>query len=159
MPDDHFNKINIRALDQNETVPYNLLLLADPSKALIDVYLRNSIVYIAEQENKTIGVCVLCSLNKVTAEIKNIAVATAYQGKGIGTLLLNHATAIAKEQGFRTLIISTANSSAGQLYLYQKLGFEMMEIRKNFFIDNYAEPIYENGIRCKDMIMLSKSLK
>ena len=36
---------------------------------------------------------------------------------------------------------------------YQKLGFNMTEIRRDYFTQNYPEPIWENGIQCKHMIM------
>ena len=43
--------------------------------------------------------------------------------------------------------------------VYQKEGFEMKEIVKDFFLYNYDKPIYENGIQCKHMIILNKNLK
>jgi len=43
--------------------------------------------------------------------------------------------------------------------LYKKEGFEVFGVRKNYFVDNYPEPIYENGTQLKDMIMLKKELK
>ena len=45
------------------------------------------------------------------------------------------------------------------LALYQKMGFEMDSIRKGFFIDNYPEPMYENGILVRDMVVLKRKLK
>jgi aminoglycoside 6'-N-acetyltransferase I len=73
--------------------------------------------------------------------------------------LLWDATSRAKEQGYSTILIGTANAAIKQLYLYQKEGFEMSSIKKNFFVDNYPAPILENGILCKHMIMLEKELK
>lgn len=153
------NKTSIHALNSNEAIPYDLLLLADPSRSLIDAYSSNSVIYVAVIEGAITGVYVLHHINRETAEIKNIAIAKEHQGQGLGTLLLNNAVIQAKEKGYNILIIGTGNSSFGQLYLYQKLGFEIQEIRMNFFTDNYAEPIYENGIQCKHMIMLSQTLK
>lgn len=34
----------------------------------------------------------------------------------------------------------------------------MTEIKKNFFVDKYKEPIFENGIKCKHMVVLAKTL-
>ncbi|AFD07183.1 GNAT family N-acetyltransferase [Solitalea canadensis] len=150
--------IHIRPFEQNEAIPYELLLLADPSKKMVDEYINDSLIYLAINENVITGVYALLPLNNHVAEIKNIAVHNVHQGKGIGKLLLESAIQVAKEKGFESLLIGTANSSVTQLYLYQKCGFEIVEIRKNFFLDNYNEPIFENGIQCKHMIVLIKNL-
>ena len=146
-------------LDKDDQIPYELLLLADPSKNLIDKYLNLSDVFVAKQNDETIGILVLFPLTSRTVEIKNIAVKSEFQGKGIGSYLINNVVKVALFNGQKSICIGTANSSVGQLYLYQKLGFEISEIRKGFFTDNYPEPIYEYGIQAKHMLMLTKQLK
>ena len=150
--------ISIAPLSKSDKIPYALLLDADPSKELVEKYLKDSEIYVAKLGNEIIGVYVLYPINAEKAEIKNIAVEEKLQGKGIGKLLLEDAFKLAKIKGYKELIIGTANSSTGQLYLYQKTGFEISEIKWNFFIDNYPDPLYENGIRVKHMIVLSKQL-
>ncbi|MBS1600568.1 MAG: GNAT family N-acetyltransferase [Bacteroidetes bacterium] len=150
--------IFIKRLEATDAVPYELLLDADPSMAAIEKYLDFSDIHIALFEGKTIGVFVLLTLNAATLEIKNIAVDERFQGYGIGTFLLASATQIAIDKGFKTIVIGTSNASVGQLYLYQKSGFEITSIKYNFFLDNYTEPIFENGIQCKHMIVLEKQL-
>ncbi len=149
-----FNK-----LDKNSPVPYELLLSADPSKELVDEYLQSSDVFIAVQQEETVGVIVLFPLTIDTVEIKNVAVKTILQGRGIGSFLIEKAIQKAQQKAMKSMIIGTANSSTGQLYLYQKLGFELTEIKKNFFVDHYTEPIFENGIQAKHMLVLEKVLK
>lgn len=149
----------IRQLSKDEKIPYNLLLLADETVEAIDKYLFDSEVYVLEQENKTIAVYVLQPLNGNEVEIKNIAVSTDYQKQGIGSLLLRDAASRAKGNGFKTIIIGTGDAATTQLHLYQKEGFEIFEIKENFFVENYPEPIYENGTQLKDIIMLKKELK
>lgn len=150
--------IVFKKVKEKESIPYDLLLLADPSINLINEYLKLSDVFIAKQNEKTIGVIVILPLTSETVEIKNIAVNPEYQGKGIGSFLIENSiqTTISNDQ--KSICIGTANSSIGQLCLYQKLGFEITEIQKNFFLKNYTEPIYENGIQAKHMILLKKSL-
>ena len=150
--------ILIRQLDEKEDIPYKLLLLADPSKEIIDEYLKTSKIYIALLNAKIVGTFVLCPLLDNSIEIKNIAVDSEYQGKGIGKLLLDDAIRVAKQKEYQSICIGTANSSIGQFYLYQKKGFEMTEIKRDFFIDKYSHPIYENGIQVKHMIMLTRLL-
>jgi len=86
-------------------------------------------------------------------------VSAEYQNRGIGKALLKEATARAKEKGFQTLSIGTGDAMMMQLLLYQKAGFEMDIIRKNFYLDNYPAPIYENGLRLKHMVLLRKKLE
>lgn len=150
--------ITFQQLDKWEQIPYELLLLADPSKKLIDEYLESSSVFTARKNGEIVGIIVLFPLSADTAEIKNIAVRPENQGQGVGKYLIENAVQIALVNKQRTICIGTANSSIGQLYLYQKLGFELTEIRRNFFTDNYSEPIYENGIQAKHMVVLTRQL-
>lgn len=135
-----------------------LLLLADPSMELIESYINHSELFTASIANETIGVFVLLPNDTNTIEIKNIAVRTDYQGIGLGKRLLEKACEVSAEMNFNTVKIATGNSSIGQLALYQKQGFELKGITPDFFIDHYSQPIFENGIQCKHLILLEKNL-
>jgi ribosomal protein S18 acetylase RimI-like enzyme len=148
----------IRPLSSEETLPYDLLLLADPSVKMMGKYIFASSVYVAVLAEQIVGILVLFPIDKTLIEIKNIAVLETHQGKGIGKKMLAFAFSEAKEKGFQDIQIGTANSSIGQLVLYQKMGFEMNHILKSFFTDNYPEPMYENGILVRDMVVLKKAL-
>jgi aminoglycoside 6'-N-acetyltransferase I len=150
--------IDIRKLEEGEAVPYNLLLLADPDIGAINQYINSATIYVATLCNQMVGVYVLYPLHDGTVEIKNIAVEEIHQRRGIGKLLLKDAESVSKNKNYQTIIIGTGNSSIGQLGLYQRQGFEIFDIKKNFFTDNYAAPIFEDGIQCKHMIMLAKKL-
>ncbi len=149
-------KIQIDSIKKN--YPTRLLQLADPSEKL--AYLEQGHVYVATDEGDAvpIAVYVLLELGEGVAEIKNIAVSQHRQGQGIGKKMLDHAAQTAKQMGCQSLLIGTGNSSLGQLGLYQKMGFELDSIKKDYFLQNYAEPIIENGIQCKHMVMLRKPL-
>ncbi|MBN1216527.1 MAG: GNAT family N-acetyltransferase [Candidatus Lokiarchaeota archaeon] len=155
----NFENSKIRQLQRNEDIPYDLLLLADETTEAINKYINDSEIYILVNNEKIIAVYVLQDLRNNIVEIKNIAVDEEYQGHGIGRTLLLDAIRRAREKNFKTIIIGTANGGIKQLYLYQKVGFEIYDIKKNFISDNYPEPIYENGILLKHMIMLKKELK
>ncbi|WP_373495121.1 GNAT family N-acetyltransferase [Aquiflexum sp.] len=152
-------EINIRQLQKDETPPYYLLELADPSRRMIDSYLPYSEVYLVESIEKIIGVYVLFPLDqRETIEIKNIAVLPEFQGKGLGKLMLGHAEEISQNMGFSKLRIATANTSIAQLKLYLSRGFLLLEIIPEFFIDNYEVPIFENGVQCRDLMVLEKNI-
>lgn len=137
---------------------WDLLLLADPSRSAIEEYLSDSRLYAADWDGVIVGVFVLLPVEDSLWELKNIAVAPEWQGKGGGKALLNHAVTKAKELGAETLEVGTGNSSLDQLAFYQKAGFRMDRIAKNYFTLNYDEPIFENGIECRDMVFLKMSL-
>jgi len=143
---------------KGDPIPYELLLLADPSKYMIDKYLKQSDIFLARQNDETVGIIVLFPLTAETVEIKNIAVRPDFQGKGIGRYLIENVVQTALRNRQKSICIGTANSSIGQLYLYQKLGFEITGIKRDFFTDNYTEPIYENGIQAKHLLVLARQL-
>lgn len=149
----------ITPFGQNEQPPWDLLLLADPSRELVSDYLKNSFCYCAKMDDSIIGIIVLQPRDSETAEIMNLAVHPHMQGKGIGQALIKQGIEAARNKGYKTLEIGTGNSSIGQLALYQKAGFRITEIDHDFFIRNYDQPIFENGIQCRDMIRLSMKMK
>jgi len=150
--------VEIRRLEKCEKVPMELLLLADPSKSIVEDYLAKGECFVAESNEQIIGVYVLLPTRPKTVEIVNVAVAEEHQGKGIGKLLIGDAIRVARTKGYKTIEIGTGNSSIGQLALYQKCGFRIVSVDHNYFIKHYSEEIYENGIQCIDMIRLSKEL-
>lgn len=150
--------IHIEKLNDPNQPPYELLELADPSFDQINQYLKLGSCYIAKQQKEVIGVIVLVPIDTISIEIKNIAIKESVQGKGFGKLLLRFVEKISRASNHKKILIGTGNSSIGQLALYQKEGFEIVRIKRNFFLENYNEPIFENGIQCKHMIMLEKNL-
>ncbi len=150
--------VNIRKASQEEKIPMDLLLLADPSEAMIRSYLPGTEILMAEAGDLIAAVCVICRLNETEAEIKNIAVKETLQGHGIGRRLLRAAIARTKEMGFINLIIGTGDTSLHQLSFYQSEGFVISDTLQGFFLNNYEDPIFENGVRVKDMIILRLDL-
>lgn len=139
--------------------PYNLLLLADETVEAVDKYLYDSDVYIVKNAMETIGVFCLFTIDEQTVEIKNIAVTERWQGKGIGCLMMINIEEIAKQNSYKTIIVGTADCGTKQIHFYKKNGYTAYAVKENFFLENYADPIYENGVMLKDMIMLKKELK
>ncbi|MFD1205522.1 GNAT family N-acetyltransferase [Sporosarcina contaminans] len=146
--------MEIRSLHSNDKPPFDLLLMADPSWELVEEYIAEGECYIAEENGEVIGVFVIVPLTEEVVEIKNIAVHEDKQGKGFGKKLVQEAIDVAKRQGYEAVEIGTGNSSIGQLALYQKCGFRIEGIIKDFFVEHYDEIIMENGIQCMDMVRL-----
>ncbi|AZB44800.1 GNAT family N-acetyltransferase [Bacillus sp. FJAT-42376] len=150
--------MNIRKLKIDEKPPMDLLLLADPSPSAVEDYRKRGECFIAERDEKIMGVYILLASRPETAELVNVAVAEDEQGKGIGKRLVMDADHTAKRKGFKTIEVGTGNSGIGQITLYQKCGFRIVGVDLDFFIRRYPEEIFENGIPCRDMIRLSQDL-
>jgi ribosomal protein S18 acetylase RimI-like enzyme len=151
--------IEIRLFDPScDQIPYPLLLEADPSKRSIQEYLERGRLYLAFAQEKVVACFVLMRTRPNTNEIMNIAVRKELQSKGIAKQCIAFAERISRQEGCRTLEVGTGNSSLNQLALYQKCGFRIIGVERNYFIKNYVQEIYENGIKCVDMIRLEMVL-
>ncbi|MCP4612737.1 MAG: GNAT family N-acetyltransferase [Planctomycetes bacterium] len=148
--------LKFRKVSSNEA-PMNLLLEADPSESKVREYLSDSYCFQAEKSDTTVGVYILRPLDNSRYELMNIAVSPELQNQGIGSELLHHAICSAKELGAKHLEVGTG-SFGYQLAFYQKAGFRVSAIEKDFFLRHSDQPIYESGIQLKDMIRLSIEL-
>ncbi|NUU64470.1 GNAT family N-acetyltransferase [Paenibacillus agri] len=150
--------MNIRKIGPHEAPPMELLLLADPSVSVVEGYIERGECYIALVEREIVGVYVLLPTRPGTVELVNIAVVEHLHGQGVGKRLVQHAIATAKSQGYKTIEIGTGNSSLHQLGLYQKCGFRIIGVDRDYFIRHYPEEIFENDLQCIDMIRLEQDL-
>lgn len=137
----------------DDHVPMDLFLLADPVEKSILGYLPDSLVYIAKINGETVGGYILQPIERAKYELKNIAVMPGYQNQGIGTELLQHLFGIVKERNGESVEVGTGTFGY-QLAFYQRAGFRADRIDKDFFLLNYKEAIFENGIQHKDMLRL-----
>lgn len=137
---------------------WELLLLADPSKEEVQKYLPYSEVFVAKLDNKVVGLLALNKLSEGASEIKNIAVYPAHQRLGIGRELLTHVISNLRNRNQigHEIRICTCSTSVRQLSLYKKTGFKLIRVEKGYFLKNYPEPIFENGARCEDLMILAQ---
>ena len=137
--------------------PIELLLLADPSEDKIRSYLSESKCFVASAGAAVVGACVVQPRGMGAHEIMCIAVCLDCQKSGYGTALLKWVVDFFRRSGARQLEVGTG-SFGYQLAFYQRLGFRVTSIGHDFFVENYPEPIFENGIRLRDMLRLSLPL-
>jgi ribosomal protein S18 acetylase RimI-like enzyme len=138
--------------------PWSLLLEADPSRERVKSYLDEGECFGMIEADKLIGVCVLRPQPENSVEIMNLVVEKTYRGRGYGKRLLEEAIERARTSGAKRIHLGTGNSSIHQLAFYQKAGFRISGVERDFFIDNYLEVPIENGILCRDMIYLTLEL-
>ena len=58
------NEIVIKGHEKGNRIPYDLLLIADPSKENVDKYISDSFIYTADLNGETIGCYVLYHVDK-----------------------------------------------------------------------------------------------
>jgi hypothetical protein len=65
-----------------------------------------------------------------------------------------------RAQGVRRAILGTGNSGIGPLAFYQKAGFRLWRIERDFFSPErgYPEGIEENGIPLRDMVWMERGI-
>ena len=137
--------------------PRALLLLADPSPAKVDAYLPDARCFAARLDGRTVGACAVVPLGPEVCELMSIAVAPDAQRRGIGAALLRQAIATLAADGTRRLEVGTG-SFGYQLAFYQREGFRVERVDRDFFVRNYPEAIVEDGIRLRDMLRLALEL-
>ena len=134
-------------------VPMDLLLLADPSRTKVEGYLSKSKRFIAKLNGQAVGVCIIQQISEDVYELMNISVAPEYQKNGIGKKLLQYVIISTRQTKAKRLEVGTGTFGY-QLAFYQREGFRVDSIDKDFFLVNYERPIHENGIQLKDMLRL-----
>lgn len=134
-----------------------LLLMADDSEAMVNTYISEGQLYEARIGDDIIGVLLCVEVAPNVVELKNIALRPTYRGKGIGKEMVATALEMYAQKGYKKMIIGTANCSIDNIALYQKMGFRLYDVKKDFFA-SYPKPITEFGIRGVDMWMFERAL-
>lgn len=134
--------------------PMELLLMADPSEEKIRSYLSMSRCFTASVNDRVIGACVVQPLAAGVCELMSIAIRPDTQRSGIGSALLKWVIEHFRESGAQKMEVGTG-SFGYQLRFYQRHGFRVTAVDTDFFIRNYPEPIFEDGIQLIDMLRLT----
>lgn len=132
-----------------------LLLLADEEETMIDTYLERGTMYIVD-DNGVKCECVVTDEGNGILEIKNLATDPSCQRQGYARALVHFL--LEKYSKTHTMIQVGTGESPLTLPFYEKCGFVRTHRIKNFFVDNYQQPIYEGGTQLIDMIYLQRKL-
>ena len=145
----------IKEIIENK-LDYALLLTeSDPNINLVGNYLNKGRLFVYMHNNKPVSFIVVQSISHDTVEIKNLLTLENYRGHGYAKKLVRHIENIYKN--IPAIIIGTANSSMSNIAFYTKLGYRYSHRIENFFIDYYAQDIYENGMQAVDLLYFTKS--
>jgi len=83
---------------------------------------KEEILIGAFEEEKMLGCCMLITVDHKTVRLRQMAVLNNLQGKGIGRALMQFAENIARDRGFKKIIMHARKSASG---FYEKLGYQV----------------------------------
>ena len=83
---------------------------------------KDEILIGAFDEEKMLGCCMLIIVDPGTVRLRQMAVLNNLQGKGIGRALMQFAENIARDRGFKKIIMHARKSAAK---FYEKLGYQV----------------------------------
>lgn len=83
-------------------------------------------VAIHRPSRKLTAILALTSVRPGTAHIPQIAVATEFQGWGLGTAMIRHSFKALAENGYGEVSLTVTDSNAGAVRLYERLGFQTL---------------------------------
>lgn len=131
----------------------NLLLEADPEKRIVDEYIKDGEMYGIFENNKCVCEVVIIKIDNDTCELKNIATLKEARGKGYAKKIIQYIFDKYKNN-YKEMIVGTTEN---MIPFYVLNGFtKYHHTVKNFFIDNYAEKVFDGNLQCIDMYYYSK---
>ena len=82
----------------------------------------NDILIGAFDEEKMLGCCILSRVDTRVVRLRQMAVQNNLQGKGIGASMMNFAENLARDSGYKKLIMHARKTAVG---FYEKLGYKV----------------------------------
>ncbi|HEY3992408.1 MAG TPA: GNAT family N-acetyltransferase [Ktedonobacteraceae bacterium] len=114
------------------------------------------VAYAASVNGTLVGAAVVRWEEGENSELLSIAVLASERGKGYGKQIIAALQAELPVHG-QALLVGTANSSLENIAFYQKCGFRMFQVRRNYFA--YIQPsLQEHGIIMRDMLVFRYDL-
>ena len=147
--------MEIKRVETDKKRYLDLLLLADEQEDMVDRYLERGTMYVLK-DGGVKAECVVTDEGDGILELKNIAVAPDFQGRGYGKAMVAFLVQTYTEQ-HTVLQVGTGDSSS-TIPFYESCGFRRHHLVKKFFTDHYDHPIYECGVHLVDMVYLQREL-
>lgn len=145
--------MEVKLITENKRSFLDLLFLADEQENMIDKYLERGETFVL-YDGDLKSICVITKKDDYIFELKNLATYEKYQRQGYASSLIKYIFDFYKDK-CRTMFVGTGDSPL-TIPFYLHCGFKVSHRVKNFFIENYDHPIFENGIQLIDMVYLRK---
>lgn len=148
--------MEILKINDSDKIEYmELLLIADEQISMIEKYLYRGDMF-ALRDDDIRAICVITQEQPGVFELKNIVTVPKYQRNGYGQKLIAYIVDYYQQFGSE-LSVGTGDSPT-ILRFYERCVFVKSHVVKNFFIDHYDHPMYEDGQQLVDMIYLKRNL-
>ena len=83
---------------------------------------KEDILICAFEEEKILGCCLLTKIDKDCIRLRQMAVQNNLQGKGVGASILHYAENIARDLGYKKVMMHARKTAIG---FYEKLGYKV----------------------------------
>ncbi|WP_458119108.1 GNAT family N-acetyltransferase [Paenibacillus sp. Z6-24] len=153
---DSSSVLSIRFRQADEALPLALLLISDPDRMSVELYADHCRWWLAEYENRSVGICGVLQRSQEEWEIMNMAVLSEYTAQGIGSQLLTEVLDSLRALGASKVTVGVRSSSVGALAFYQKHGFRLTAVECDYFTGPELELQMEHGIRSRDRVLLER---
>ncbi|MCL2664942.1 MAG: GNAT family N-acetyltransferase [Defluviitaleaceae bacterium] len=147
--------MTINLIKQNKNDFFDLLLLADEQIDMIEKYLYRGDLF-ALYDGGLKSICVVTDEGGGVFELQNIATYPQFQKQGYGRHLIEHVCAYYKAAG-STMIVGTGDVPSA-IKFYENSGFTYSHKIENYILENYREPIFEEGVQLIDKVYLKRAL-
>jgi predicted GNAT family N-acyltransferase len=84
---------------------------------------KQDILIAAFEDDKMLGCCLLTQKDSTTTRLRQMAVLNNLQGKGIGASLMNFAENLARDRGYKKMIMHARKAAVG---FYEKQGYKTL---------------------------------
>lgn len=111
---DYYSFEILSSLIDNKLYGYSMALTEN------DVMIAYAIVYVVADES----------------ELHRVAVNPCYRNKGYGKAIINKCIENLSSANIKKMHLEVRNSNHGAICLYEKLGFELVGVRKGYYSDN-----------------------
>ena len=83
---------------------------------------KEDILIAAFEEDKILGCCLLTKVDDENIRLRQMAVQNNLQGKGIGATMLNFAENVARDAGYKNMVMHARKTA---VHFYEKLGYKV----------------------------------
>ncbi len=153
--------IQFLAMERNEIDALTILeALATPkpwtANKLKDSYDGSANCRVIKNGQNTIGYCVVQNVLD-EAELLNIVIFRSFQAKGHGRKAIKKLKRDLTESGATTLYLEVRASNAIAKALYEKTGFEVINIRKNYYpADDLNKQLADDALVMRCSLQVTK---
>lgn len=127
-----FRELNLEWLNKyNLAESHDLQILDDPNKTILE---NGGCIFLAKEDDKIVGTAALIKEHDDVYELAKMAVAPAFQGKGISKLLLEKCIATAKKWNALKILLFSNSQLKPALSLYEKFGFKYIDVTDTPFV-------------------------